>query len=233
MVELRGVTGKTVAPSQGSRSSLMVQVFERRSRSILAVGLGRALLAGMPFQPPGEPDEARRWSRPSSSASRGRDGTSPRLPERSSTGVAPRGCLRPIDRLQQGSAAERLIEKSDRPRLERACANFGVRVCRDEDDWNRRVGCGEMPLKLQPVHSRQTDVEDQTRGVVSRWRGKKSLRGRENLGGQIGRIHQARQGVSNRWIVIDDGDRKVLRHAAKRSVSDSGVRHGLAEFHST
>lgn len=139
-----------------------------------------------------------------------------RVPERSLTGVLSPGCPRPIDRLQQGSAAERLMEESDRPRLQRACANFGFRVCRDEDDWNRQVACGETPLKLQPVHSRQTDVEDQARGVVSRWRSKKSFRGRENLGGQIGRIHQARQGVSNRWIVIDDGDRKVLRHTAKR-----------------
>ena len=157
----------------------------------------------------------------------------PRVPERSLTGVLPPGCLRPIDRLQQGSAAEGLMEESDRPRLQRACANFGVRVCRDEDDWNRQVACGEMPLKLQPVHSRQTDVEDQASGVVSRWRSKKSFRGRENLGGQIGRIHQARQGVSNHWIVIDDGDRKVLRHTAKRQSRASAVRHCLAGFYST
>src|SRR6267143_4019866 len=68
-------------------------------------------------------------------------------PRRSLTGVLRPGCLRPIDRLQQVSAAERLMEESDRPRLQRACANFGVRVCRDEDDWNRQVACGEMPLK--------------------------------------------------------------------------------------
>jgi len=51
-------------------------------------------------------------------------------------------------------------------------------------------------LKLQPVHSRHPDVEDQASGLIPRGRCEKFFADEKAVAGQAGRVHQAPQGVS-------------------------------------
>jgi len=60
------------------------------------------------------------------------------------------------------------------------------------------------------------------------------FRGRKVRGGQAGRTIRRHKASRNRWIVVDDGDRRVLRQGPKEGMSRrSRVLDGLAEFHTT
>jgi hypothetical protein len=40
-----------------------------------------------------------------------------------------------------------------------ACTDIGMSPCRDEDDWDFLVCCGELVLKIKSALPRQSDVE--------------------------------------------------------------------------
>jgi hypothetical protein len=79
----------------------------------------------------------------------------------------------------------------------------------DEDDGNADTGISQLPLKIQTVDSRKSDVENKTTWPVRALTAQELLRRLEGLGLQAHRLQQTLNGRTNQVIVINDEYRGI------------------------
>src|ERR1700722_6546525 len=75
---------------------------------------------------------------------------------------------------------------------------------RDEDDWNGALFAVQLALQLKAAHSRQIDVQDETRSVMQSLGGQELLRRPERFRIVSNRSPQALERFADGAIVIHD-----------------------------
>jgi hypothetical protein len=111
-----------------------------------------------------------------------------------------------LDGVEKLLIPEGLGQELDGAPLHRLHGHGDVAVARDEDDREFLVRRGELALEIQAALPRQSHVEDQAGGAVSRTRLEEIGNSREQRGLQANRSQQTSNRGSKIRIIVDDED---------------------------
>jgi hypothetical protein len=99
---------------------------------------------------------------------------------------------------------DRLAEVTNDPILESTPPDDFVRVCGNDDRWNRVSRIDEMSVELNSGHSRHLNVGDQTRGCSEGRRCQEIGCRRERFNGVAQRRHELFHGFAKGLIILHD-----------------------------
>ncbi len=112
-----------------------------------------------------------------------------------------------INRLEQSRIAEWLEQAFHGTLFDQQPANNHISISRNEDDRNRSSSSYQFLLKIRPGHSRHSDIEEQTSGLVDAIRREEIFRRRERAGCETELLQQVRQRLADGAVVVDYGDK--------------------------
>jgi len=112
-----------------------------------------------------------------------------------------------IEGLEQSRVAERLEQAFRRAPFDQPLANLRISISGDEDNRNRLSPPHQFLLKIRPGHSRHSDIEEQTSGLVDAIRREEIFRRRERAGCETELLQQVRQRLADGAVVVDYGDK--------------------------
>jgi hypothetical protein len=107
---------------------------------------------------------------------------------------------------------DRLAEVTNDPILESTPPDDFVRVCGNDDRWNRVSRIDEMSVELNSGHSRHVNVGDQTRGCSEGRRCQEIGCRRERFNGVTQRCHELFHGFAKGLIILHDRYQCTCRH---------------------
>lgn len=88
----------------------------------------------------------------------------------------------------------------------------------DKYDWHPAVVSEQSPLQLNPTHTRQADVENQTSRGLSMGRIEKIFRGVESADRKARCLHDASQRFMKGFVIVDDSDDADFRRIVIQSL---------------
>ena len=115
--------------------------------------------------------------------------------------------------------AERLRQELDRARLHGPDRHRNVAVTRDEDDRQRRVGAGQLPLEVEAAEPGEAYVDHHASRRVGSWTAEKRLRAREDLDAHPHRGQEPLERFAHGPVVVDHEDDRIRLFHLKRTIS--------------
>ncbi len=118
------------------------------------------------------------------------------------------------DRVQQILVAERLLQKVDRPGLQRLDGHRYVTVAGHEDDRDADVLPDQLGLKFKATLPRQADIEHDARRCTWQVRLEECGRGAEHFDAKIDRLQQIADRFADELVVVHHQDNRFFRARA-------------------
>ncbi|MEA2892911.1 MAG: hypothetical protein QOI05_3704 [Bradyrhizobium sp.] len=127
-----------------------------------------------------------------------------------------------LNTIQKLALIERLGQITDDPGPKCAGANIIARIGSYQYCGNRFAQTGQVIVQIKASHPGHVEVDNQAAGAAELRRAQEFLPRRKRLGDQPYRTHQNFDRVSNRLVVIDDGNYwSAIWHLARPETASS------------